>query len=354
MLRGPMLAALLATATTVAGAGQTAAAPAQPSAAAAARPPSPAAQSATRIELRVEPAIDLYFHARSLASERAAAVPAPYEAAVKALSALGAKLGTGLLAFGVADARVFGAESLDDIAASFEEVPPLFARDGGRVPIQDELRAVIEGLRAAEAYHRAEVWPKHWRLVEPARRRLETGLLPAQGEAFAYMLRSLGMKDPAKTIPVYLSAHLPWPGGFTYRLDSGGGVCFVGVGRPELAGSALGELVLHESTHALDVDNAESVLEKLRARLRAEGFTREDRVLRDAPHTLMFVQAAETIRRFVDSEYGHYGDGASTYYDQVPLARFERDLWIRHLEGSVTLEDAIEQIVAAAKAERSR
>lgn len=68
----------------------------------------------------------------------------------------------------------------------------------------------------------------------------------------------------------------------------------------------------------------------------------------------MFVQAAETIRRFVDSEYGDYGDGASTYYDRVPLARFERDLWIRHLDGSVTLEDAIEQIVARAKAERDR
>jgi hypothetical protein len=311
-------------------------------------------QSATRVELRVEPVADLYFHARSLAAERDATVPAPYQAAVDALRALGEKLGPGLLAFGVADQRLVDVTTLDGLAERFEAVPPLFTRDGGRLPITEELRAVVAGLRAAEAYHRNEVWPLHWRLVEPARRRLETTLLPAQGAAFAYMLESLGMSDPAKTIPVYLAAHLPWPGGFTYGLQSGGGVCFVGVDRPEFAGHALAELVLHESTHALDVETEESVLARLRARLEAEGFTREDRALRDVPHTLMFVQAAETIRRHVAADHDHYGDGTSTYYDRVALARFERDLWIRHLDGEVGLDDTLGQIVARAVAERAR
>jgi hypothetical protein len=161
------------------------------------------------------------------------------------------------------------------------------------------------------------------------------------------------MRDPVKTIPVHLAAHLPWPGGFTYRLGSGGGVCFVGVDRPELAGTGLAELILHEATHALDVDSRQSVLERLRARLREEGFTPADRALPHAPHNLMVVQAGETIRRHVAADHVHYGDGASTYYDRVPLARFERDLWIRHLDGEVDLDDAIELIVAQAKAGRS-
>ena len=102
-----------------------------------------AAQSSTRIELRVEPAVDLYYHARALASDREAKVPAPYQGAVDALPALaeqnlGAwhgrdraafyaerRIGTHMLWLAEADELAPGGESFADLV---ERVAPAIDR----------------------------------------------------------------------------------------------------------------------------------------------------------------------------------------------------------------------------------
>jgi hypothetical protein len=141
-------------------------------------------------------------------------------------------------------------------------------------------------------------------------------------------------------------AEAPWPQGVTHRRPDGSGVCFVGLNGVQ--GTQFLETILHESTHALDVaaQGEGGVLDELRARLEKLGYTPRDRELRDAPHTLMFVQAGETVRRLIDPEHKHYGDVAGYYPKVERVARIELRIWREHLDGKLTRAQALEQIVA--------
>lgn len=67
--------------------------------------------------------------------------------------------------------------------------------------------------------------------------------------------------------------------------------------------------------------------ERLRELLEQAGIDRNDRRHRDVPHTIMFIQAGETIRRVVDPEHEHYGN-VRGYYDKVRrIADVELPLW---------------------------
>jgi hypothetical protein len=91
------------------------------------------------------------------------------------------------------------------------------------------------------------------------------------------------------------------------------------------------------------------VLDLLRARLEKAGFTRRDKEWREVPHTLMFVQAGETIRRVVDPKHEPYGVVAK-YYDKVrPIADVEIPAWTAYLDGKTTREEAVEKILAAVR-----
>lgn len=50
----------------------------------------------------------------------------------------------------------------------------------------------------------------------------------------------------------------------------------------------------------------------MRQGLDAAGMPAGDRGHRDLPHTVMFVQAAETVRGTLDPEHVHYGEAALT------------------------------------------
>jgi hypothetical protein len=191
------------------------------------------------------------------------------------------------------------------------------------------------------------LWKQHDQALGAALARWERDVAPKEAELLAFHLKSLGMADPHLTVPVYLTAEGPWPGAVTHYDDAGKGVCFVGL--EETEGSQLYETVLHEVTHALDIAAGDaSVLGELRKRLEAAGLSRRDRAMRDLPHTLMFVQAAESVRRVVATGHQDYGV-VSAYYSRVPTAELVRGFWSDHLAGKLTLEEALDGIVAGVK-----
>jgi len=303
-----------------------------------------------RLDLRVSPVIDLHFYVLWLA-EGHAAPPAWIAPAVAAAKKLDAELGGSPLAWYVIEAELFNCESAKDVAAVFAKLPEehtVRARRGGNtIPLRSLAVALSDAYQQVEPEFLKSTWPEHKGTIEKVVQLVQGRLIPKQKECFDYMLDSLGMKDPKTAIPVYITAVGPDPGAVTHRRGPYEGVCFVAASAAE--GTQLLETVLHEATHALDVaEESEGALEQIRSGLQEAGFGPFDKDLRDVPHTLMFVQAAETIRRKIDPGHKDYGE-VMGYYAKVPSAvAAVREPWTNFLDGKISRDSAIKQIVANA------
>ena len=301
--------------------------------------------------MRVEPVAVFLNAVRAAAASSAgegASLPAEYEAALAPARRLNEGFGRNTLAWGVIDRQVEGCPNAAALLDRFRELPEtvrLFP--SGTAPLRDPAVELGQALVALEEDWLARRWPAHAALLDAARRDIAASFAPHEAACFAHMLDGLGMTDPKAEIPIYLTVDAPWPGAVTYRRRGGGGICFVSV--KDHVGTLLYETMLHEATHALDVltPSGEGVLERLRARLEEAGVEPRDRRMRGVPHTLMFVQAGETIRRVVDPRHVHYGDAAG-YYDKVrAIADAELPVWRAHLDGELSRDEALDRIVTA-------
>lgn len=303
---------------------------------------------ATRIEFRQSAAVDLLFHVRALAAEGSSDVPAGMADAVRAAQELHRSLGGSFLSWGPIAGVLPGCDHAADIERAFAGLPEAFERhDRTSVPLRATALALAAAMRQAEPVFLEHVWPADQQAVAAARSRLAQGFDPKQAACLAYHLECLGMEDPGLAIPVYLMARAPSPGAFTHIGADGRGVCFVSLADSE--GTQLFETILHEVTHALDIAApGASVFEELRRRLQESGIAPGDPLLRDVPHTLMFVQAAESIRRTVAPEHQDYGDFSRYYERSGPVTERVRGLWRDHLEGNLTRLEALEGIVTSA------
>ncbi len=312
-------------------------------------PPSvPSISPQTRLVYEQSPIVDLYFYIRACAApERETAPPPGFEAAVELVAALDRDLDRFFLAWGPIEGALRGSQSATDLERAFADVPAeLELRSGKSVALHERAQELARVLREVEPLFLERIWPQHRTAIGDARELLARGFDEKQAECLAFHLKSLAMSDPGLEIPVYLVAETPSPGAVTHRDDEGRGVCFVAVDGAE--GSQLFETVLHEATHALDIAVDESVLGRLRDKLAQKGVTQRDRAYRDLPHTLMFVQSAESIRRTVDPEHHDYGD-VSGYYSRVPEAsQLVRPAWKEFLDGKASLEETLERIAEGA------
>ena len=310
-----------------------------------------------RFEIASKPYVDLFFHVRSCAASKD---PLPEGSwlteAVGAARALDAELGTPL-AWGHVEALIRDCATAKEGSAAIAEARETLEMGGGRtVALRAGALKLAGELEKIEANFVEHLWPADEKAIAEGIERIRKGFGGKEGECLAFVAKHLDLVSLDRTIPVRIVFEAPFPGAVTHRAP-GGGVCFVGV--KANPGSQLLETVLHEATHVLDIATpiadgvGGSVLYELRARLEKAGFTRKDPEWRDVPHTLMFVQAGETIRRLVDRKHEHYGV-AARYYDKVrAIADLELDAWIAYLDGKATREEAIERIVAGVTAGRA-
>ncbi len=304
----------------------------------------------TRLVFEMSPPVDLWFYVRAKA-ETEETVPG-FDGAIESVRALGRELGS-FLAWGAVEGALQDCRTLGQIGEAFRALPESWApRSGGAsVALRAGAERCFAGLKQVERPFLEELWPAHEDEIAGALALIQPTFEARLPACLAYHMERLGMKDPELEIPVYLVAEAPFPGAVTHRGREGRGVCFVAVKGVEK--TQLYETVLHEATHALDLaTEGASVLEDLRARLRAAGLTPSDRELRDVPHTLMFVQAAESIRRTVDPAHRDYGE-VSGYYGRIgPSAELVRGFWRDHLDGKLTREQALEGIVVSTTEDR--
>ncbi|HEY2739835.1 MAG TPA: hypothetical protein VGK45_15615, partial [Thermoanaerobaculia bacterium] len=310
---------------------------------AAAAPAPPPATSPALIELHLNPFVDMHSWVRRLVEKKAELPAIPELAgAAEAVRALDAELGGGL-AWGFVDgpvAQAVNAESFAKLAADLPETKELF---GGKTV---QLRA--GAVRLATAYRALEkpfleiVWPRHREAVEAAAAALRHDLLPRAPAVYEDLQKNLGLPVPSRPIPVYLVAEEPFPGAVTYPVP-GGAVCIVAADMAQ--GTQKLEAVIHETIHALDVVTEGSVLDDLRRRLEKLDPPAPPREEHDFVHTLMFAQAAGTVRRVVDPAHKDYGD-VNGYYPKVPrAAAVVVPAWRAYLNGEISREAALTRIV---------
>jgi hypothetical protein len=311
-----------------------------------AEPPRPVAAPVAApalLDLRVNPLIDLHYWVRKLGSERGelpsvAGLPEAVAAARRGGSALG---DTGL--WGVVDGSFVEATTAAELARIATEAPESFtSRSGRSIPLRQILADLATAYGPLEKSFLASVWPGHREIAERAVAALRQQLLPKTSDVYADISRHLGVAVPTSPIPVYLVAAAPFPGAFTHLSQEGP---FGIVALEAEVNSAWLEIVIHETIHALDIRAGEmSVLADLRSRLgKVPGASPRD--VHDFVHTVMFVQAAGTVRRVLDPNHRDYGDVAG-YYPKVPrAAAVVVPAWRDYHDGKITREAVLERIV---------
>ncbi len=313
-----------------------------------------AQEGVTRVVLHTSPVVDLYFSVRAAAARPS--VSELFAPAVAAVRTIDRALGGSPLAWEPLDGRLSGCTTAADVKAAFGGIADSLGLDHGSTPGGKEVELRAPALALADALVALEpafleTWKEHEAELAEARARWETKVGPKERALLDFHRTSLGMPDPKAELSVYLVTDAPWPGAETMLDTQGRGVSFVGVSFIA-AGSApdsqFFEIVLHEVTHTLDVASGEaSVFGELRARLGAAGLDPRDRRLHDLPHTLMFVQAAESIRRVIDPAHVDYGEIQKVYARSGPGSEDLRGFWRDHLDGKLTRAEALDLIVAS-------
>lgn len=303
----------------------------------------PASQPA-RVDLRISRFADMHHAMRRYAEIPAEKRPAEFRAAADAATETEKALG-GVIAWGILEGALIDAADLPAARAIAEKLPPEFqSMSGAKLPLRELALRLVAAYEPVEAAFAERIWPEHEPKLRTMRERLNAELMPHAARCLAHIERCFNMQDAQPSIPVYLVAEAPTPGGFTHRRRGGGGVCIVGLDdRPGL----MIETVLHECVHALDLSTQSqpTALNTLRKDLQAAGLPPRSELIRSVPHTLMFVQSGETVRRLLNPDHKHYGDAAG-YYAKVPEATAAvREPWTEYLDEKLSREAAIRKIV---------
>lgn len=314
----------------------------------------PAAGSGPHLTVLVSPLVDMHFYLRSLAArEREADVPEPFRPGVAAVHELEQAMGP-VFGWSFIEGQIYSVQSAREMHENFDKLPGrVHRRDGLAIKARQPARALSRVYLEMEPLFLKELWPQRREQIEAARARIEQNLLPRQAECLADICEKIAMPLAPIEIPVVLVADGPPPQGFTHQ-RRGGAVCFVGVAG--LDDSLLYEVVLHEATHALDAaaGNAPTALMALDEKLVARGFRGYSPVRRDVPHTIFFVQAADTVRRLLNPAHEDYGD-VRGYYGKIPDAvAAVRPNWNAFLRGEISRDEALERIVQALPAPQTQ
>lgn len=294
-----------------------------------------------RLDFRINPFTDLYFYVYRYSS--GTETPPDIEGLAPAVEA--ARQAPIVLT--LANQIVFELANATAVDAAFKQFPETYKTSKGEtVALREKVAPLGRNLIAFEKPFTEKLWPQHKARLDEAAKKLARTFGPKEQEAFEYLTQHLGMDAPESTVPVYLVVETPWPGGFTmWGKNETRGVCVISV--EKFDGAQLFTAVMHEAIHALDLETkgTGNVLVELRNRLLKAGFKEDDLVVRHGPHMLVFIQSSETVKRLLDPSFQPYNEGVFTRPGLQPLVSVELPIWTAYLDGKITREQAIEQMI---------
>jgi hypothetical protein len=298
----------------------------------------------TRIAFSINPVVDLHFYIRCLLQTEGE-VPKEYIEAVEQARRFEQSV-SGPLGWGFIEPLLTRCKTAQELEGYATRLPERFRlRSGPVIKPREVSIPYAKALAKVESVFLKKVWPDHLQKIEEANKTLNR-LLENHGEAaIEYMKRQLHMKTDYGPVPVQLFAEAPPPGASTSASRGIGAVCFVGVS--VFSDSTLAEVVLHEAIHALDLRTRgqPTALNHLRDKLREAGLDKDNPLLRDIPHAVIFVQAGETVRRLINPDHEHYGHDHAFYKKTPEASNRVLPAWKAYLDGSETLDEALGAMV---------
>jgi len=296
-----------------------------------------------RLEVRIQPFVDLYsyIYKVSSGSEKAPDIEG-FPEAVEAARRIPFSA-----TFTKGDLIPFRCDTAAEAIRVFAEYPETYKTSKGEIiPLRERAVELAKRLAAIEKSFMEKVWPQHKVVIQQAAALIAETLGRKEQECFTFMTRHLGMEDAKYIVPIYLVAESPWPGGFTiWGDDQTRGVCLLSVAANKGPDFLSG--LVHEVIHALDLETKGkgNVLVELRDRLLKAGFDKDSLFVRHAPHFLVFIQSVETVRRKLDSTYQPYEIGVFGRPELQPIKNVELPIWTAYLDGKLSREDALNQMI---------
>lgn len=296
-----------------------------------------------RLTLRFEPLADLYLLLIDPARRPNAGTWAEANDAIdRCIAELSKASGGRQRPIGAFHGGVAEMRSLDELEAAIPSLPDDSVLG---LPWERLVTRALQALKLAWPIYADELLHQRSAVVSAAiDERVDSLLQVHEADCVSYIHESFELPDGGRVIPEVFVGSAPFPGAFTSFSDATGAICFVGL--DGLDGTSLLETVLHEAIHAFEM-TSEGRRRSVPGRLgrRIAEILPDDRAVLDVPHSLIFVQAAETVRRIIDPAHVHYGV-SHTYYDRVPTSKPVLEHWVRHLDGTIAADGAIEAIAS--------
>ena len=77
-------------------------------------------------------------------------------------------------------------------------------------------------------------------------------------------------------------------------------------------------------------------------------------MVQHAPHMLVFIQSSEAVRRYVDPSFKPYSEGIFSRPALQPFVKVQLPIWTSYLDGKISRDEALTQMVAGFVQARSK
>ena len=224
-------------------------------------------------------------------------------------------------------------QSIDTELAEDESLPKLVV-NGPDANVWDTLNSVA-------AIYRARWWPAHDqtnRAFIAAAVPLVQRYAPLLMKQFSTVYEAAWPKDPVR---VDLAEYANWAGAYTYTYGWGKVHEIMSSTNASYQGNAALEMLFHEASHGMVPTDSGRLATQLATAGKGVSMPK------DVVHIFIFYTAGELTRRDLATNYLPYADSKHLYQDD--WARWHNSIevyWKQHIDGTLSLNDAVDKIVA--------
>lgn len=305
--------------------------------------PDPGQNRSHSLVMRISPLMDLYYLIRMHAAAKTEKPPKidGFEAAVRASREAQDAFGGPIEApWGLLDITLSRCENAAQAIEAFSRLPVTIR--GGAVPLREKAVQLAKAMNAIEASFMKDIWPRHKMNLEKSLARINKAFASQEAACISFIAKSLDFNASPVQLSFYLVAQAPALDSVTYFLRGGDQISVVAA--PPEAGLWNDVVILYEGAHVLRYKTTKgNAVTDLSERLQKAGVA--DEQTQDTINTLLFAQAAETVRRILDPSHKSLPKNATVEARFPLMSSVVRPAWTKYLDGQLSREAALNQIV---------